>query len=58
MGRYRESDVSTLLDVLLPPETFHVEIKDKDTGQVGTGGGMTKEEARNNAWKNLHEQKK
>lgn len=58
MGRYEEKDASTLLDMFLPPETHKVEIKDTETGQVGQGGGLSKEEARSNAWNNLQEQKK
>jgi len=58
MGRYEEKDVSTLFDMFFPPETHKTEIKDTQTGQVGQGGGLSAEEARSNAWKDLQEQKK
>ncbi|PIW76363.1 MAG: hypothetical protein CO001_01765 [Candidatus Portnoybacteria bacterium CG_4_8_14_3_um_filter_40_10] len=53
MGRYKEKDTTTILDRMLPPATCGFEIEDKKTGKVGKGAGFTKEEARDNAWKDL-----
>ena len=53
MGRYKKKDTTTFLDKVLPPETHGVEIEDTKTGEVGKGAGFTKEEAKNNAWRNL-----
>lgn len=53
MGRYKEKDTTSLADLLIPPSTSSAEIEDTKTGEKGKGHGFAKEEARENAWKNL-----
>ncbi len=53
MGRYIVRETTGLSDILIPPLTYSFEIEDTKTGRIGKGAGYTKEEARNNAWKDL-----
>jgi len=57
MGRYREKDTTSLADLLIPPITYKVEIEDAETGKKGEGAGLTRKEARENAWRDLKSEK-
>jgi len=53
MGRYKEKNISSLVDLLIPPLTYKIEIEDTETGEKGEGVGFTIKEARENAWRDL-----
>jgi len=53
MGRYKEKNISSLVDLLIPPLTYKIEIEDTETGEKGEGVGFTIKEARKNAWRDL-----
>lgn len=55
MGRYKERETTSLSDSfpLPPPSLYSFENEDTKTGRIGKGWGETKQEARDNAWKDL-----
>lgn len=55
MGRYKEKETTSFSDSfpLPPPSLYSFEIEDTKTGRIGKGWGKTKQEARDNAWKDL-----
>ena len=53
MGRYKERETTSGYENLIPPLIYTFEIEDMRTGRFGKGAGYTKQEARDNAWKDL-----
>ena len=55
MGRYKEKETTSFSDSfpLPPPSLYSFEIEDTKTGRIGKGWGKTKQEARDNTWKDL-----
>lgn len=55
MGRYKERETTSLSDSfpVPPPPLYSFEIEDTKTGRIGKGWGKTKQEARDNTWKDL-----
>jgi len=53
MRRYKSRETTKLSDTIPPPSFVRFEIEDTKTGRIGEGVGHTKQEARDNAWKDL-----
>lgn len=53
MGRYKERETTSTSQNIIPPFIYTFEREDTRTGRIGKGAGYTKQEARDNAWKDL-----